>query len=80
MPIITLPAHYDGKKICLDELYSLKPNTKLIITILPEQENEDERQAWYNLSECALERAYGDNEPDYGNIQLKEKNPLYEGR
>ncbi len=29
MPITALRAHYDGKKICLDEQINLKPNTNL---------------------------------------------------
>ena len=28
MPIISLPAHFDGKRICLDEPYDLEPDTK----------------------------------------------------
>ena len=36
MQLVTLPAHFDGKKICLDEPFALIPNTKLIVTILSE--------------------------------------------
>ena len=35
MPIISLPAHFDGEQICVDEPFDLKPETKLIVTILP---------------------------------------------
>lgn len=45
MPIISLHAHFDGKQICLDEPFDLKPNTKLIVTILPEQDSEDEHDS-----------------------------------
>lgn len=38
MSIVALPAHYDGERICLDEEYDLKPYSKLIVTILPEEE------------------------------------------
>ena len=32
MPLISLPAHFDGNKICLDETFDLEPDTKLIVT------------------------------------------------
>jgi hypothetical protein len=31
MNTITLPAHFDGQQIQLDEPFELKPNTKLIL-------------------------------------------------
>jgi hypothetical protein len=34
MPLITLPAHFDGEKICLDEPFTLSSNTKLMIVVL----------------------------------------------
>jgi len=37
MPIISLSAHFDGKWICLDEPFDLELDTKLIVTVLPEQ-------------------------------------------
>jgi len=33
MQMITLSAHYDGERICLDEEFELEPNSKLIVTI-----------------------------------------------
>jgi len=38
MPVITLPAHYDGERICLDEEFEMEPNSKLIVTVLPKEE------------------------------------------
>ena len=35
MPMIAVPAHFDGERICLDEPFELEPNAKLIVTILP---------------------------------------------
>ncbi|MEK7398144.1 MAG: hypothetical protein AAB116_14520 [Candidatus Poribacteria bacterium] len=80
MPIISLSAHFDGKQICLDESFNLEPDTKLIVTILPEQESDDEHNAWLILSGQRLEDAYGENEPDYSSDLLKEVNPYYESR
>ena len=75
MPMITLPAHYDGERICLDEEFDLKPETKLMVTILPNEEQDDERKAWLKLSGQSLENAYGDNEPEYPAGLIKEPNP-----
>jgi len=80
MPMITLPAHFDGKKICLDESFNLLPNTKLIVTILSELETDNEQEDWLCLSEHGLIDAYGENEPEYSSNLLKEVNPDYEGR
>jgi hypothetical protein len=80
MKTITLPAHFDGKKICLDKPFNLKPNTKLMVTILPKEERENEHTAWLRLSGEKLEYAFGNDEPNYSNSIIKEKNPDYEGR
>ncbi len=80
MSLIALPAHFDGKKIQLDEPYQLKPNAKLIITILPEGIIEDEHKSWLSFSQEGISNAYGENEPEYTYNLIKEKNPTYEGR
>ena len=71
MPIISLSAHFDGKRICLDEPFDLEPDTKLIVTILSKQESDDEHDAWLILSGQSLESAYGENEPEYSSVLLK---------
>jgi len=65
MSVVTLKAHYDGKQVCLDEPYPLQLNSQLLVTVLPGDFAEDERQAWLAASQAGLARAYGDNEPDY---------------
>jgi len=45
MPIVTLPAHFDGERICLDEPFDLEPDAKLIVTILPKQESDNEHES-----------------------------------
>jgi hypothetical protein len=66
MPIVTLPAHFDGERICLDEPFDLETDAKLIVTILPKQESDNEHEAWLLLSGQRLEDAYGENEPEWG--------------
>ena len=75
MPIISLSAHFDGKQICLDEPFDLKPDAKLIVTVLPERESDDEHRAWLTLSGQRLEEAYGENEPEYSSDLIKIENP-----
>ena len=42
MEIVTLQAHFDGKRILLDEPYELAPNTKLIVSVIQMQDEERE--------------------------------------
>lgn len=60
---VSILAHFDGAHILLDEPYSLEPNAKLLVTVLPEQ--DEEREEWLRLAEQRLADAYGDDEPDY---------------
>ena len=55
---------FDSKHILLAEPFELESNTELIVTILPKS-LDDEREDWTRLALENLERAYGDNEPDY---------------
>jgi hypothetical protein len=75
MSAITLKAHYDGKRICLDEPFELQPNSKLIVTVVSGDSLEDERQAWLPASQAGLARAYGEDEPDYSHAALRETPP-----
>lgn len=79
MPMITVPAHFDGKQICLDEPLELEPNTRLMVTVLPHHASGDEREAWLNLSIQGLEEAYGEDEPEYSSDLIKEVNTNYPG-
>ncbi|MGI8566782.1 MAG: hypothetical protein ACR2LZ_09915 [Pyrinomonadaceae bacterium] len=78
MRIVTLQSHFDGKQILLDEPYDLAPNTKLVVSVI--QMQNEEREDWTRFSLANLERAYGDNEPEYSLDLIKEANPKYEGR
>ena len=65
MDTVTLAAHFDGKKIVLDEPFKLRPDAKLLVTVLAEKAISDEHETWLLLSQNGLERAYGENEPEY---------------
>lgn len=77
MNTISVPAHFDGERILLDEPIELEPNTKLIVTILPKQDAE--REPWLRLSGKGLGGAYGEDEEGYSVDSVKETNPEYEG-
>ena len=68
MKTIALGAHYDGKKIELDEPYPLPENARLVVIVLPQ---DDERHDWLRLSVQQLARAYNDNEPEYTEADLR---------
>jgi hypothetical protein len=78
MEIVSIAAHFDGDRILLDEAIELKPNTKLLVTVLPQQ--DDDRDFWLALSAQGLANAYGPDEPEYSLDMIKEFNPEYEGR
>ena len=42
MPTIALQAHFDGKRIVLDEAYDLPVNANLIVTVLPNAAEAEE--------------------------------------
>jgi len=65
MKTVTLSAHVSGDSIQLDEPFALPADARLLVTILPRNAPDAERQEWYALSKAGLARAYGDDEPDY---------------
>lgn len=73
----TIPAHFDGKHILLDEPVELEPNTKLLVTVLPKDVEHDE---WVDLSRKGLQDAYDNEEEGYALDLIKESNPEYESR
>jgi hypothetical protein len=75
MSAITLKAHFDGKRICLDEPYKLQRDSKLIVMVVSGDSPEDERQAWLAASQTGLAHAYGEDEPDYSHAALRETPP-----
>jgi len=69
-PLITLPAHFDGKLIVLDAPFELKPQDKLLVTIL--ESESDERKDWNASSLSQLNKAYSTDEPEYSLSLIKE--------
>lgn len=79
MSNVSIPAHFDGERILLDEPVELEPNTKLIVTVLGKSDTEHE--SWLRLSNQGLENAYGTDEDEYSLDLIREANPEYdEGR
>ncbi len=74
MPFVTIPAHYDGKNVQLDEEVALTPNTRLIVTVL-DTETSDlkdlEREDFLRLAASGLARGYDDDEVEYSEADLK---------
>ena len=71
MPTIALRAHYDGKQILLDEHYELPLNAQLMVTVLAPIIGH-EREAWASLSERKLAAAFGDDEPEYSALDVRQ--------
>lgn len=78
MDPISIPAHFDGQQILLDEPCELEPNARLIVTVLPNHDSE--RESWLGLSANRLQQAYGNGEEEYSLELIKNPNPDYEGR
>ena len=71
MPTVSLQAHFDGERIQLDEPYKLPANSRLIVTVIPEEESfEQWREDWNRLSMQNLARAYGPDEADYTDADI----------
>ena len=78
MQTVSLSAHFDGRQIVLDEPFFFEADAKLLVTVLPKRDREQEE--WTQFSMRQLERAYGDDEPEYALDCVKEANPNYEIR
>ena len=72
--MLEIRGHFDGTQVLFDEPCELKPNTKVIISVL--QYNAAD---WYLLGKKNLARAYADDEPEISLDRIKEFNPEYEG-
>jgi hypothetical protein len=73
--MLEIQGHFDGTQVLFDEPCTLKPNTKLIIKVV--EDNEDDE--WCLLGKKSLAGAYSDDEPEYGLDSIIETNPEYEG-
>lgn len=73
--MLEIRGHFDGTQILFDEPCDIKPNTKVIVKILSEDEDAD----WLTLGKKSFARAYSDDEPEYSLDKIKTINPEYEG-
>jgi hypothetical protein len=73
-------AHFDGHQIQLDEPVNLKPDTKIRVEILDDEQSfEEERREWNEFSLASFARLY-DDEPDvYTSDMIKIRNPRFRG-
>ena len=78
MNSISIPAHFDGVSIRLDEAHPLEPGANLLVTVLPE--SDEEREARLALSSQRLAAAYGDDELAYSLLSVREMNAEYARR
>ncbi|MBI1390158.1 MAG: hypothetical protein GC154_17085 [bacterium] len=77
MKTISVSAHFDGERIHLDERVELSPRARLIVTILPDA--DEERDDWFQAAMQRFNEAYNEDEEDYPLDSIIEKNPNYEG-
>jgi hypothetical protein len=68
MALLSVLAHYDGKQILLDEPVELPVGRRLLVTLLDPTEEEMD---FHSLSATGLFGAYGVNEPEYTEIDLR---------
>ena len=68
MPTAVIKAHFDGEHVVLDEPFKLQPNAPLLVTVFAP---DSERAEWSALGMRNLARAYGPDEPDYSEADLK---------
>jgi hypothetical protein len=70
MPAAVLKAHFDGEHVVLDEPFELQPNAPLMVTVCS---SDTERSEWTALGIQSLARAYGADEPEYSEADLKRR-------
>jgi hypothetical protein len=68
MPLLTVAAHYDGFRVLLDEVVQLRPNTRLIVTVL--EDSDPEREEFLGMASRALDSSYADDEVEYSEADL----------
>ena len=65
---VSLNAHFDGKSIVLDDDYPLRPQARLLVTIVEDAgatDEQSERRAWSVRGKQAMARVFGNDEPEY---------------
>jgi hypothetical protein len=68
VPFLTVTAHYDGSRVLFDEAVQLRPNTRLIVTVLEDEDSD--RVEFMGVASRALGKAYADHEVEYTEADL----------
>lgn len=68
MPLISIPAHFDGKQVVLDEKVTIPANSRLILTVL--EAADADRETFLAASAQALNAAYSNDEVEYSEDDL----------
>ncbi len=63
MPILSIPAHFDGAQIKLDEDVTLSKDSRLIVTVIDELDQE--RADFLRFASANFARAYEGDEVEY---------------
>jgi hypothetical protein len=75
MKAIRMIRKVENNSLTLDNLNEFEgQNIELILLPI-----DDEQKEWARFNTGSLERAYGDDEPEYTLESVKERNPGYEG-
>jgi len=69
MPILSVPAHFDGVHVLLDEEVRLPQNARLIVTVIDEP--DPDREHFLALSANAIAAAYEEDEVEYTKDDLR---------
>ena len=69
MALMSIRAHYDGVQVLLDEKVALRRNSRLIVTVL--EDSDEDREDFMRRAASGLAGAYSDDEVDYTEMDLK---------
>ena len=69
MPLVSIPAHFDGSNVLFDEPVVLRPNARLIVTVL--EDSDSEREDFLRLAANGLAAAYSEDKVEYTEADLK---------
>lgn len=68
MPLLSIAAHFDGSRVLLDEPVALRPNTRLLVTVLEDVDRE--RDEFLSMASRSLGVACADDEVEYSEADL----------
>ena len=69
MQMTSVSARFDGERVQFDESIALKPNTRLLVTIL--EDTDQERDDFLQLASTSFADTFDDEEVEYTPADLK---------